>query len=240
MPRQGSCHILLPSFLGEGDSAFLQHTASDSHLGICCCMECVVEVSWLDISLLWETFCPVCSMTHKTGIMMMHYCSLAGQRECQAEGWDWRHLGTGLLPSCKGRWVGTHILVARVLLSSHEGLLPFYRIAAFLPDVEMSCSQEHNSGLHNTSWVCCQHTVLSPVCDSGMSGGIFDSFLVCGQVLAWRKFFRKQGQSRCWRQIRQQGMPAPDLTREQLLTERQIICHQHSRITQPACLDEHV
>jgi len=179
-------------------------------------------------------------MTHKTGIMMMHICSLAGQRECQAEGWDWRHLGTGLLPSCKGRWVGTHVLVARVLLSSHEGLLPFYRIAAFLPDVEMSCSQEHKSGLHNTSWVCCHHTVLSPVCGSGMSGGNFDSFLVCGQGAGMAEILSQAGAKQMLAADRAAGNACTRSHPRAASHRGQLICHQHSRIAQPACLDKHV
>lgn len=54
--------------------------------------------------------------------------------------------------------------------------------------------------------------------------------LMCRSVLAWRKWFHKQGQGGYWRQIGREASPAPELTREQLLDRY----HQHTKHC-PAC-----
>ena len=56
------------------------------------------------------------------------------------------------------------------------------------------------------------------------------SLLLCRSVLAWRKWFHKQGHSGYWQQIGREATPAPDLTREQLLDRY----HQHTKNC-PAC-----
>ena len=53
---------------------------------------------------------------------------------------------------------------------------------------------------------------------------------ICRSVLAWRKWFHKQGQSGYWRQLGQEATPAPDLAREQLLDRY----HQHTKNC-PSC-----
>ena len=52
----------------------------------------------------------------------------------------------------------------------------------------------------------------------------------CRSVLAWRKWFHKEGRSGFWAQSRREATPAPDLAREQLLDRY----HQHTQNC-PAC-----
>ena len=65
-------------------------------------MECVVEVSWLDVPLL-RVGCSLCLTAHKTGIMMMHPCFLQASEnacrcmECVVE------VFSGLMPRSCGR-----------------------------------------------------------------------------------------------------------------------------------------
>ena len=53
-------------------------------------------------------------------------------------------------------------------------------------------------------------------------------------MLAWRKWFHKQGQSGHWRQLGREAKPAPDLAREQLLDR----FHQHTKNC-PSCSKVH-
>ena len=92
-------HLLLNEIF-DGDMAYLAKACTLSAALASCCLPCSCFSTVHATRPAWHV------LDSPAALQRRESCSMsAGERQCQAEGWLWRDVGAGLLPSCKSRRV---------------------------------------------------------------------------------------------------------------------------------------